>query len=94
MVFHKNKDWEYEQELRKVFVLAKLMKKPLDKSTVGYFLRMPPDCIANVIFGARCPDDQVHSVRAVLKRSHFAHVRVERASLHSGRYALEFTTLP
>ncbi len=88
MILSKNQEWRYEGELRQLFVLEGLGQRLLDDGTRGYFRAVPPEIIRSVCLGFRCPLSRENEIRSVLKASHFAHVKISKASLHEEKYAL------
>jgi hypothetical protein len=54
MVYSKNSDWSYEEELRQFLQLVPLKRKPLNDETRGYFMPIPSAALVSVTLGARC----------------------------------------
>ncbi len=90
IIFSKNSDWSYEQELRQMFKLNALKQGRPRDGTPGYFLPLPPESIVSVTVGARCSDDLLVEVQSVLRNPRLAHVGVERAALDENEFALVF----
>jgi hypothetical protein len=90
IVFSKNKDWDYEEELRQIISLQFLKKKPLANGEDGYFLAIPPEIVRTVILGAKCSKTIADKIRSVLSQSHFANVKLEKVALHESKYQLTF----
>ena len=53
IIFSKNLDWRYEQELRQFFLLAGLSRRDLGNGTVGLFFPNPSQAIRSVTLGPR-----------------------------------------
>jgi hypothetical protein len=90
IIFSKNQDWRYEEELRQMFVLTSLNRRLLGNGTLGYFLAVPPTSFVSVSFGARCSPEFEQSVRSALNQRGLSHVTVEKARLHDTAFALTF----
>ncbi|HEX7515716.1 MAG TPA: DUF2971 domain-containing protein [Chthoniobacterales bacterium] len=91
MICHKNDEWAYEDELRQMFKLAGLKRRPLEDRGVGYFLSVPAHTVVSVLLGARCSIEDEAELRSVLDNRRFSHVtRPKRARLHDTEFALEF----
>ena len=89
VVFNKNVDWEYEQELRQVFRLESLPKER-GESGEFYYLPMPASVVKCVILGLRTPSALVEEVGAILDSDAFSHVSLWKAELHRSQFALNF----
>ena len=48
VIFNKNEEWRYESELRQLFLLHGLKRKPLANGRTAYFLPIPPEIIVSV----------------------------------------------
>jgi hypothetical protein len=94
MVFSKNEDWRYEEELRQLFELHTLEQKPLDNGSPGYFMNIPPLAILSVTLGAKCADELEKRVRSAVAKPSLSHVNLDRAALHESEFALEFKSQP
>jgi hypothetical protein len=90
LVFSKNEDWRYEQELRALFRLSKVTERPLQDGGVGYFLPFSPTALVSVSLGAKCSAEFERTVESALRAGPFSHVKVDRAVLHDTDFALEF----
>jgi len=90
LIFAKNDEWAYEQELRQLFLLSSLTKRPLDDGTPGYFRPISPLAVLSVTLGARCSPELANKVRLILQSQHFSNVRLDRAFLHESDFALRF----
>jgi hypothetical protein len=90
LVFSKNEDWHYEDELRQLFQLSLLRQKPLDNGSLGFFLPLPPSAIVSVTLGAKCPDEIQKKVQSALSQSCLAHVQRDHAILHESEFNLVF----
>jgi len=90
LVFSKNKEWEYEDELRQLFTLDGLKRRPLSNGAQGFFLPIPPDIISTVSLGKQCPSSLEDEVRRALKGPRLSHVKLDRAMLHESDFDLRF----
>lgn len=90
VIFTKNKEWEYEAELRQLFLLEGLTKRPLKDRTIGYFKPVPPEVIRSVRLGVRCPPERASEISSILRAPQFAHVETSKSSLHATKYFLEY----
>lgn len=90
VIFSKNDDWSYEQELRQFFRLSSLVKKPLDDKSLGYFMPLPPEVVTSVTLGVRCPVELMEEVQVALHNPRLSHVKLDRAVLHESEFALQF----
>lgn len=89
IVYCKNADWRYEQELRQVFRLGSLLKEAGEKG-VSYFLPVPASVIKCVILGLRTPAELENEVRSILSEEKLSHVSLWKAELHESQFALNF----
>lgn len=94
LVFSKNDEWRYEDELRQLFNLSGLRKHPLSNGVLGHFLPIPPEIILTVSLGQRCPSALENSVRIVLSDPRLSHVKLDRAVLHESDFDLGFEERP
>ncbi len=90
LIFWKNDDWKYEDELRQLFTLRGLPRRPLNNGTTGYFLPIPPSVLISVSLGARCPSEMERKVRSALRDPRLSHVKLDHAVLHQSEFALRF----
>lgn len=88
IIFSKNKDWAYEEELRQFFILSQMDKKPLRYGSSGYFLSFPPEALVRVILGTRCSMQLASEISSILKNGPLSHARIGRAVLHETDFAL------
>jgi hypothetical protein len=94
LVFSKNDEWAYEEELRQFFMLAPLRKKNLNNGTQGYFLPISPVAVLSMTLGARCSSGLKNEVRMILQDRCFSHVKLDHAVLHDSDFALKFENSP
>ena len=91
MICHKNDEWAYEDELRQLFQLAGLKRRPLKDGGVGYFLSVPAEAVVSVLLGARCSVEDEAELGSALSNPRFSHVpKPKRARLHDTEFAVEF----
>ncbi len=90
LIFSKNDEWKYEEELRQLFTLVSLPRQNPDNGTVGYFLPLPPEKIVSVSLGFRCPLELKEKVCAALRDQGLTHVKLDHAVLHDSDFALRF----
>jgi hypothetical protein len=90
LIFSKNDEWKYEDELRQLFTLRGLPQRPLDNGTTGYFLPIPPAVLTSVSLGMRCPAELERKVRSALRNPGLSHVKLDRAVLHQSEFVLRF----
>jgi len=90
IIFSKNEDWRYEEELRAMFMLAQLRKGLSEDGSNLYLLPVPAQSIVSVTLGARCPENLEQQVRSALKQPSLSHVTLDRAVLHQSQFALSF----
>jgi hypothetical protein len=90
VVFSKNADWAYEEELRQCFNLSSLRPKPLENGSPGYFLSIPPTAIVSVTLGVRCTAELEKRVRSALGQLCLSHVTLDRAIRDESAFALKF----
>lgn len=92
LIFSKNDEWAYEQELRQLFNLTGLKSRTLpDRKTIGYFHPIPPEAVVSVTLGAKCSSELEKDVQMVLNSGSLPHVKKpEHATLHERDFALKF----
>jgi hypothetical protein len=96
LVFSKNEEWKYEDEVRQIFPLGECpIKRALkDKRTgeemVGHFHPIPPEALVSVSLGAKCLPGLEKQIRLVLQDKHLSHVILDRARLHKSKFELTF----
>lgn len=90
LFFNKNIEWDYEEELRQVFLLRGLKRRPLADKNTGYFLPIPPEIVLSVSLGTRCSAELEEKVRFALRDPRLTHVKLDRAKLHESDFALKF----
>jgi len=90
LVFSKNDEWRYEEELRQLFMLSSLKKKTLKNGSVGYFCPVPSLAIVSVTMGMRTPSELEKEIQSLLKGNAFSHVKPDKAILHQSDFALDF----
>jgi len=89
IVFSKNSEWTYEQEVRLFGLLSKFKQQALQKGGIGHFLPFPPEALVSVALGWRCTPELEAKVRAALnKNPALKHVTVQRASLHDSEFKM------
>ena len=74
--------WSYEREWRQLFQVNDCTKIHNHDGTTCFYVIIPSDAIASVIFGVRCRPETEKIVRDLKKRSDLQHVRLSRAVLH------------
>jgi hypothetical protein len=90
IVFSKNEEWSYEEELRQLFLFARLNQKQLDRHLIGYFLPIQAEAIVSVTVGPRCSKGLYTAIQGALKVPHLRHVEFNRAELHETEFKLNF----
>lgn len=90
LILSKGLDWAYEQELRQMFGLERLVKKLIRNGTPSFFCPFPSSIVLSVTLGARCSPEAEHGIRSVLQEKRYSHVRLDRAVLHESDFALDF----
>lgn len=93
LIFRKNAEWSYEQELRILFLLRGLNRRLLKDGDSGYFVPIPPEIVMSVSFGTRCPPALADNVRSILGDPRLSHVKLDRAVLHEKDFALRFQAI-
>jgi hypothetical protein len=88
MIFNKNEEWAYEHELRQLFTLRGLRERVLHDGRKGHFLPVPPQMIASVYLGVRCPKSTEQEVQKALSNPNLSHVKIIRASLHPSEFRI------
>jgi len=88
LIFSKNYEWSYEEELRQLFKLEGLRNRPLADGAAGYFLPIPHSAIVSVMLGAKSSKQLEEAVNMTLRDRQFAHVIVKRAALHDTKFSL------
>ena len=74
--------WGYEREWRRLFQVKDCTKIDNPNGTPCFYVSVPSDAIASVIFGVRCRPETEKVVRDLKKRADLQHVRLSRAVLH------------
>lgn len=74
--------WSYEREWRQLFQVKDCTKIHNPDGTTCFYVSVPSDAIASVIFGVRCGPQTEKIVRDLKKRADLQHVRLSRAVLH------------
>lgn len=82
VVTTKSVDWSYEREWRQLFQVKYCTKIHNPDGTTRFYVSIPSDAIASVIFGVRCRPETENIVRDLRKRPDLQHVRLSRAVLH------------
>jgi hypothetical protein len=90
IVFSKNEEWSYEEEVRQLFLLRRLNQKQLDGGKIGYFLPIQAAAIISVTVGPRCSEKLYTAVQTALRAPHFRHVEFNRAELDETEFKLSF----
>ncbi len=96
LVFSKNEEWKYEDEIRQIFPLDECpIKKPFkNKRTgeemTGHFYPITPEAIQSVSLGIKCSAEVESQINLVLQNKHFSHVKLDRARLHESKFELTF----
>lgn len=91
IIFSKNLDWGYEQELRQFFLLAGLNRRELGNGTIGYFYPIPAEAIRSVILGPRSISKLRTGVEAALNKSELSHVKLQHARLDESEFRLRLS---
>jgi Protein of unknown function (DUF2971) len=73
--------WSYEREWRQLFQVKDCMKIHNPDGTTYFYVRIPSDAIASVMFGVRCRPETEKIVCELKKRPDLQHVRLSRAVL-------------
>jgi hypothetical protein len=74
--------WSYEREWRQRFQVKDCMKIHNPDGTTCFYISIPSDAIASVMFGVRCRPETEKIVGELKKRPDLQHVRLSRAVLH------------
>jgi hypothetical protein len=74
--------WSYEREWRQLFRVNDCTKIHNHDGTTCFYVSIPSDAIASVIFGVRCRPETERIVRDLKKRADLQHLRLSRAVLH------------
>lgn len=90
VVFSKNQDWQYEEEMRQLFLLSSLKRGPIENGRTIFLRPIPAEAVKTVTLGLKCTGELERSIRSVLASPHFSHVKLDRVVLHSSAFALEF----
>ena len=90
LIFCKNDEWKYEEEMRQLFRLSGLRQRSLDNGAIGYFLPIPPEVVRTVYLGMRCSPKLEDTVRCALRDPRLSHVQLNRAALDDNNFALKF----
>ena len=85
--------WSYEGERRIIFSLSELERATLKDGSDGYFCRIPPSAIVEVIVGFRASDNNVARLFRALDK-HSLHVPVWRATPHPEKFSIELNEQP
>jgi hypothetical protein len=80
--------WSYEREWRQLFQLKDCTKIHDPERTTCFYVNIPSNAIASVIFGVRCRPETEMIVRELKKRPDLQHVRLWRALLHERDFKL------
>jgi hypothetical protein len=96
LVFAKNKEWKYEDEVRQIFPLDECpIKRPFidkrsGKEMIGNFHPIPPEAFVSVSLGLKCSAELEEQVKLALQNRRFSHVKLDRAQLHKSKFELTF----
>ena len=90
IIFTKNREWSYEEEVRQVFHLRDLRKDKLCNGKDGYFCPIPPEAIVCVYLGTKCRDETKTKVRKALDAPQLSRVQLREGSLHDSEFRLGF----
>jgi hypothetical protein len=82
VVTRKSLDWSYEREWRQLFPVKYCTKIHNPDGTACFYVTIPSDAIASVIFGVRCRPELEKIIRDLKKREDLQHLRLSRAVLH------------
>ena len=66
---------------------------PKEKCTMPWFrdvVKLPPESVRGVIFGADCPINYVNELLQILSEERFCHVKLYSSSLHSDEYVIHY----
>lgn len=83
--FRKYKDWAYEDECRAIV--------NFDHEENKRYIELNPDSILEVILGLHCDLDTELSVKDILKRDEYSHVKFQRAALHNNKYMMKYVEI-
>ncbi len=88
--FMKSRRWSHEEEVRMVMHLDDhLDRVDLPTGTAVHLLRVPPEAVESVTYGARSSSDLVSTLRTTLSRPDYQHVRVFRAAVSSSAFRVD-----
>ncbi|TJZ71705.1 DUF2971 domain-containing protein [Chitiniphilus eburneus] len=94
MLLTKSSDWSYEKEWRIFRALSESEQKIVQPNFDIHLFSIQPECIAEVLIGARATADTIQSIKNVIRSdSSLNHVSVKQAFLHDQKFELEFATL-
>lgn len=75
-IWHKSKDWAYEEEYRVV------------KPTYHGLCEINPDAVVEIIFGCRCPEEDEKDIRAAADTGVYKKLTYRHARMSSSKYQL------
>ena len=96
LIFSKNEEWKYEDEVRQIFPLDECpIKKTYEdkrtkKKVMNHFYPLPPEAIRSVSLGVKCSAEVEGQIRLALQNKNFSHVKLDRAQLHESKFELTF----
>lgn len=83
--FIKYSDWAYEDEYRAIV--------RFDHEENKRYIELNPSSILEVILGLHCDLDTELSVKDILKRDEYHHVKFQRAVLHEKKYMMKYVEI-
>lgn len=89
MISTKSSAWVYESEYRLLLDVAITRSQILPDGSTGYFVKIPPAGIREVILGCRCTSETERDVRKALTADHFKHVTLKKAVIHDTEFKLD-----
>lgn len=89
IMFTKNEEWCYEDEVRQLFNLRSMRQRKLSDGKPGYFCPIPPQAIVSVYLGAKCATPLEAQVRSALSTPQLSHVQLSRVRLHECEFRLD-----
>ncbi len=94
-IFTKSKDWEYEQEYRRVFRLCDLICLPDASGRRHYFIDILSGAILEIVFGCCIKRSDEDAIRQELRRRPrtFGHVKLFRCKRHATRFEMELVAV-
>lgn len=82
-IFHKSKDWKYENEYRIVRMGYARKPVPINKETIK--------CI---YFGCKCPNKDIKEIITLIQNKNYNHIQIKKAEQDEKSYKLHFVDIP